>query len=164
MAFGTNPQLLRRKSGMTQEGLAERMNVSRQTVSKWESDGAFPEMEKLIALCDLFSISLDDLVRQDLCAKQESCTGDGNGLCQACPERGPETSDVSVRGTRALPDTKKIGKRRFHINSGKLDCCLIIFALIIFLYAGIVHNVWHPSWVVFPIALLLCGAANIVWD
>lgn len=50
---------------MTQEELAEKMGVSRQTVSKWEMDAAFPEMEKAIALCALFSCSLDALIREN---------------------------------------------------------------------------------------------------
>ncbi len=51
---------------MTQEELAEKMEVSRQTVSKWESDGAFPETEKIIALCELFGCTMDALLRDDL--------------------------------------------------------------------------------------------------
>ena len=50
MSFGQNHQYLRKQANMTQEDLAEQMGVSRQTGSKWESDGAFPEMEKLIAM------------------------------------------------------------------------------------------------------------------
>ena len=63
MSFGTNLQALRRRSNMTQEGLADALGVSRQSVSKWESDGSFPEMDKLLQLCDLFGCSLDTLVR-----------------------------------------------------------------------------------------------------
>lgn len=67
MAFGTNLQYLRKmKGGMTQEKLAEKMNVSRQTVSNWESGEGYPEMEKLIELCDFFSCKMDELVRQDM--------------------------------------------------------------------------------------------------
>ncbi len=71
MSFGTNLQFLRKKKEMTQEELAERMAVSRQTVSKWESDNAYPEMEKLIALCELFSCTMDALVRGDLTTEEE---------------------------------------------------------------------------------------------
>ncbi len=51
---------------MTQENLAEKMNVSRQTVSKWELDEAQPEMNKAIGLCRLFNCSLDNLFRDDM--------------------------------------------------------------------------------------------------
>ena len=71
MSFGTNLQYLRKKKGMTQEALAETLDVSRQTVSKWESDGAFPETDKIIALCGLFSCNMDELIRGDM---QRECT------------------------------------------------------------------------------------------
>lgn len=73
MSFGQNLQLLRRmRRGMTQEELADRMGVSRQTVSKWETDLALPEMDKVMALCDLFSCSMDQLVREDMTAFGEA--------------------------------------------------------------------------------------------
>ena len=50
MFFGGNLQFLRRRDGMTQEKLASRMGVSRQTVSKWESGEVTPELGKLIEL------------------------------------------------------------------------------------------------------------------
>ena len=67
MRFGRNLQYLRRLSGnMTQEALAERLNVSRQTVSKWEMDAALPEMSKAMELCKVFRCTLDNLFREEL--------------------------------------------------------------------------------------------------
>ena len=67
MSFGQNLLFLRKmRNNMTQEELAERLNVSRQTVSKWELDASYPEMEKLLGLCELFSCTLDQLVREDM--------------------------------------------------------------------------------------------------
>ena len=69
MYFGRNLQFLRKKqSGLTQEQLAEKLNVSRQTVGKWETEEAFPEMEKLLEISDLFLVKLDALIREDLSA------------------------------------------------------------------------------------------------
>lgn len=48
----------RRLLGLSQETLAEKLEVSRQAVSKWESDGAIPEIDKLIALCKIFNVSI----------------------------------------------------------------------------------------------------------
>jgi transcriptional regulator with XRE-family HTH domain len=63
MSFGQNLQFLRKMhKGMTQEELAEKMSVSRQTVSKWEMDTSFPEMEKAMALCKIFTCTLDELM------------------------------------------------------------------------------------------------------
>lgn len=66
MNFAENLRTLREKRGMTQEQLAERMEVSRQTVSKWESGGSFPEMEKMMQLAELFSCTLDGLLKGEL--------------------------------------------------------------------------------------------------
>ena len=66
MSLGENLQFLRKKSEITQEQLAEKLEVSRQSVSKWESDAAYPEMDKIIQICDLFHVGMDDLVRKDV--------------------------------------------------------------------------------------------------
>lgn len=67
MYLGSNLQYLRKKNGnMTQEKLSERMGVSRQTISKWESGENAPEIGKLIELCGIFSCSLDALLREDM--------------------------------------------------------------------------------------------------
>ena len=63
MSFADNLVYLRQHYGVTQEGLAEQLGVSRQTVSKWEAGTNYPEMDKLLALCDLFHTNLDDLMR-----------------------------------------------------------------------------------------------------
>ena len=66
MSFRENLLHLRSVHGMTQEQLAEQVGVSRQSVAKWESDKSYPEMDKLIYLCQIFDCSLDDLVQGDL--------------------------------------------------------------------------------------------------
>ena len=68
MSLGENLQFLRKKENITQEQFAERLEVSRQSVSKWESDSAYPEMEKILQMCELFHVSMDDLVRNDVSA------------------------------------------------------------------------------------------------
>ena len=66
MSLGENIQFLRKKESLTQEELAEKMNVSRQTISKWESDAGFPETEKILQICSLFSCNMDTLMRGNL--------------------------------------------------------------------------------------------------
>ncbi len=57
---------LRKKNGMTQEELASKCNVSRQSISKWEADIALPETEKLLMLGELFHVSMDVLLKDEL--------------------------------------------------------------------------------------------------
>lgn len=66
MTFGENLQFLRKRGGLTQEDLAEQMEVSRQSVSKWESNAAYPEMDALLRLCGLFGVDMDTLLRGDV--------------------------------------------------------------------------------------------------
>lgn len=62
MEFSSRLYELRKTKGLSQEELANKLNVSRQTVSKWELGDSTPDMEKLTAISDLFEISLDELV------------------------------------------------------------------------------------------------------
>ena len=63
MPLSDNLQFLRARQGLTQEQLAEQLDVSRQSVSKWESAASFPEMDTLLKLCDMFHTDLDTLLR-----------------------------------------------------------------------------------------------------
>lgn len=57
---------LRKQQGWSQEDLAEHLGISRQSVSKWESGASTPELERVIQLCDLFGLSADSLIRDDM--------------------------------------------------------------------------------------------------
>lgn len=62
MSLGEKICRLRGREQMSQEALAEKLGVSRQSVSKWETDASVPELEKLVAMSRLFGVSLDELV------------------------------------------------------------------------------------------------------
>lgn len=66
MNFGLNLQNLRKKHNLSQEQLAEKLEVSRQAVSKWENGSSYPEMDKLIMLSELFNIDIDMLIKGNL--------------------------------------------------------------------------------------------------
>lgn len=66
MTLGQKIFELRNKQKMSQGDLAEKLNVSRQSISKWETDASVPELDKLIMLSDLFNITMDELVRDEL--------------------------------------------------------------------------------------------------
>ena len=74
MAFSENLQYIRAQAGITQEQLAEQLDVSRQSVSKWESGASFPEMDTLLRICDLYEVNLDTLLRGSLEASNVSDT------------------------------------------------------------------------------------------
>ena len=66
MNLAENLKKIRKENNLSQEQLAEKLSVSRQSVSKWESGQAYPEMDKVLQLCKLFNISVDDLLNQDV--------------------------------------------------------------------------------------------------
>ena len=66
MNFGDKIQLQRKKKGMTQEELGEELNVSRQTITKWESNQSFPEIKKIIKLSYFFDVTIDYLLKDEI--------------------------------------------------------------------------------------------------
>ena len=72
MSFSEKLIELRKKEGFSQEELAEKVNVSRQSVSKWESGQSTPEMDKLIMLSNIFNISIDELVGKEQTNNKEN--------------------------------------------------------------------------------------------
>ena len=68
MIFSEKLQILRKNRGLTQEALAEKLNVSRQAVAKWESGQVYPDIFNLIQISTLMNVSVDYLVKDQDCA------------------------------------------------------------------------------------------------
>lgn len=66
MKFGENLKVLRKSKKLSQEKLAEKVNVSRQSVSKWETGEAYPEMNNILELCKIFHCKINDLVNDSI--------------------------------------------------------------------------------------------------
>ena len=67
MIFSEKLQLIRKNKGLTQEELAEKLDISRQAVAKWESGQAYPDISNLIQISNLFNVTVDYLVRDQEC-------------------------------------------------------------------------------------------------
>ena len=80
MKFGDKLILLRKKKGMNQEELAEKLGVSRQSVSKWESNNSYPETDKIVQICNIFNCSMDDLINDSITDINEIQRKDKNNL------------------------------------------------------------------------------------
>lgn len=72
MTIGEKILNMRKARGWSQEDLAERVGVSRQAVSRWEADSAKPDADRIIAICDLFGVSADYLLRDMAGERQEA--------------------------------------------------------------------------------------------
>ena len=66
MAFGDKLQAVRHAAGLTQEQMAEELQVSRQAVSRWESGRSFPEVEKILYLANRYGISVGELFEEEV--------------------------------------------------------------------------------------------------
>ena len=113
---------LRRKAGLSQEQLAEQLEVTRQTISKWEGGHSVPDLEKLQAMCRIFGVTLDELTGTEppqIRAVEKSAFSPGLPLCLAgaaglillsllvlsAPEQAAaldQSSMVTIRGTGLL--------------------------------------------------------------
>ena len=82
MTMGEKILNMRKARGWNQEELAERIGVTRQAVSRWESGAAKPDADKIIAICDLFGVSADYLLR-------DQYSGEESGVQ---PEKHPVTA------------------------------------------------------------------------
>lgn len=142
MSFGMNVQALRRRRNMTQEELADALGVSRQSVSKWESDGSFPEMEKLVQLCELFGCDLDTLVR---------------GSVEASAAQAQQSEQASaMQAAGAAYDRHMREGARF--VTGGVGLVLFGVSLLLFLYAC---DPADRMAIIGTAALLLCIAAAV---
>ena len=75
MGFGEKLFKLRKEKGLSQEALAEKLNTTRQAVSKWENGQGFPETEKLIMIGNVFEVSLDYLLKETAEKSNENVDG-----------------------------------------------------------------------------------------
>ena len=100
MTFSEKLTDLRRRGGYSQEQLADRLGVTRQSVSKWESGTATPELSKLVALSELFNVSVDYLVKDYLDEEPQ----------QAVP-REPDTARLEAKVDRL---TRQMDRTVFH--------------------------------------------------
>ena len=71
MSLGEKIREQRKQAGLSQEQLAEKLNVSRQAITKWETDKGIPDVANLIAISDEFGLSLDELIKGDISVKKK---------------------------------------------------------------------------------------------
>lgn len=89
MTLGAKLQKLRKARAWTQEQLAEKIGVSRQSLSKWESDGALPDTANIILLADLFGVTTDYLLRDAAPADAFAPAAPQAAQCPPAQKAGP---------------------------------------------------------------------------
>lgn len=161
MEFSEKLQKLRKEKNITQEGLADKLNVSRQAVSKWESGLAYPDTEKLIQISKIFEVSLDELINDD-CIKNK----DNDNKKLSFMEIFNDCLDFISKSINMFWSMKLLEKIKFLLEMGFL--ALIILGVAI-LSTGIMGNILRriliflPSNFVFNICNLFETLLYIVW-
>lgn len=121
MTLGEKIAKQRKELNYTQEQLADILGVSRQSISKWESDIAYPETDKLIKMGKLFDCSMDYLLNEDITEKQ----------------------DIKPKETETLWD--KI-KKQFHERNLKRKIVIGICIILMILFIGAIYDSWCDIW------------------
>lgn len=147
MTFGEKLSKLRKEYNYTQEQLGEILGVSRQSISKWESDTAYPETDKLIRMGKLFDCSMDYLLKEDITEKSTASTNAVepvlqklySGVKRQCRERKSEKTILGMplyhigkdaRGFFAI-GLKAKGVFSFGLRaSGIFSCGLLSFGVL----------------------------------
>ena len=145
---------LRKKSGWSQEELAEKMNVSRQSVSKWEGAQSVPDMERILRLSEIFGVSTDYLLKDEL----ESTDG------AALPDTGTAARTVSMEEASDFIQIKE--KNAKNVAVGVLLCILSPVLLILlggaqeYKMISLTENQAGGLGLIFLI-LMICGAVAL---
>ena len=149
MNFNTNLQNLRKIHNLSQEQLAEKLDVSRQAVSKWENGTSYPEMDKLLILCDIFSLNMDELVQGNISVNDNSFKEDKE-LYENAQNKFSKMITLGVflilLGVTIMSMSDGLIKGgNFFINtfssiSTILFFILVTIAVFIFVYFGISHS------------------------
>ena len=142
MSLGERIQQLRKARGLSQEQLADTLNVSRQAISKWETDQSSPEIENILALCRVLCVSTDRLLGND------AAGGSAAPTVQSVPETKKPSFIASVaRGTLSVMNSKAI---------------FLIFTILCFIAIGVCIIVNYAmdrrlTWAAYPILSVPVG-------
>lgn len=124
-------QQLRKMNGYSQDALAEKLGISRQAISKWERAESSPDTDNLIALADLYGMTLDELLNSE----------NDKVIIDPSPSDENKADDAPVK--RRRPSLHgALGKKLF-----KFPYPIVV--AIVYVLIGILAKVWHPTWILF---------------
>ena len=135
MTLGQNIARLRTQKNLSQGDLADALEVSRQSVSKWETDASIPELDKLLRLAELFGVTLDELVKGES-AQPEAARGEA-----------PDKENAGAY-TAAAPAARR---EKRQIVGTILLCFGALIAILIMLFAGTLAGF------ILALPLFVCG-------
>lgn len=140
---------LRKQRGFSQEQLAEKLNVSRQAVSKWERGEAQPDISNLSALSKLYGITIDELINGK--AEQEVQPNPSSDI-----EESREDDPAPEEETTAENTDPRI---KLYVYIGIV---VVVIVTIVYLVMGYCRNLWHPGWIIFFLVPILNGLISSI--
>jgi transcriptional regulator with XRE-family HTH domain len=146
---------LRKRSGLSQEALAEKLGISRQAVSKWERAEASPDTENLISLAKIYKISLDELLSTAEASPpvRETANAISIGLTATC------AADFDKHNN----DTSRKARNGLHEHQPASRFPIALIAVFLYVAIGLFWNIWSPTWLIFlliPISSSLAAAVR----
>lgn len=124
---------LRKENGYSQEVLAEKLGLSRQSISKWERAEASPDTDNLIALAQVYNMTLDELLGNDESAPKKATK---------VKEKTPMTN-AQIKGKKLM----------------KIMPIISIAVVVVYVLVGFAAKIWHPTWMMFLLIPLLLTVA-----
>ena len=136
---------LRKEKGLSQEAFAEKLGVSRQSVSKWESGGTLPDIDKIIAMSELFGVSTDYLLKDEAPETENATEEAPEETAEVTAENGDNTDDAEY--IPAPAEEKPVQKKNFALKIAAIILVIAITAAAIFIpaYYGGVKNLWWEA-------------------
>lgn len=148
MSFGERLQEVRRENGMTQEDFAGQLKVSRQAVSKWESSRGYPEIEKIIYICNRYGVTMDTLFSEEVPLGRQSAPADT-----------PETMEGRTLKTALGDFFSNLSPANKWIGIGSLAAIALLIPLCMKYMKGGTDNVMTMLWAA---AIVLFGIVEAV--
>lgn len=148
--IGSKLLQLRKKAGLSQGEMADRLGVSRQAISKWECDESLPDSENLIMIAKLFAISLDELVdnvpaAQEACAQSNETNAPAKALCGG--DNGEENDEEEDDGEDSFDDATTEKQKRLLRVLYAIPGPILLTA--VFLLWGFLFDGWSVAWTVY---------------
>ena len=165
---------LRKKHGLSQEELADKLGLSRQAVSKWERAEASPDTDNLICLAKLYGVSLDELLSTEddvetivkeqvkpQTEKQEACDSvvltDKDGSKVVIKDKSVECFDADGNKVKREQHKDKFIKT-LDVVEGSLTFCMVI----LYICLGVFLSMWHNGWIVFFVPEIICSVVRAI--
>lgn len=140
---------LRKREGLSQEELAQKVGVSRQAVSKWESARSTPDINKILALSELFGVSTDYLLKDEVGSPGEA-PAEASGREAASDDEALLEEGDSARGVKSA-DSRLTGPYWSIVTAA-------------YLAISFLTGRWGETWVIWPVAGAIYGAARQLYQ